>query len=461
MSSGAKQAVALSSVFASAGMAAMKLVVGLLTGSLGVLSEAAHSLLDLGTAALTWFAVRIGDQPADDRHPYGHGKFESVSALVGTGLLFLTAALIVKEAVERLLDPAAATVETTWYSVAVIVVSIGIDISRSRALARVAKETGSQALEADALHFSSDVLSSAVVLAGLGFVALGWPRADAFAAIGVSVFVALAGWRLGSRTLDVLVDTAPEGIAERVQDVAAAVEGVVGVERVRARPVGATVFVDLVIKVSRTLPLQQVEALRAVVVGRIRASLGEVEPLVVAEPLTLSDESIAETLRVLAAARGLAVHNVGVATIEGRPHLSFDLEVDEALTIAAAHALASQMETALRAELGEELAVDIHIDPRRLHVFAGTEVDGERLEGVRTALASIVAPLPLVRSIHHLRVQEREDGLYASCHCLFPDHAPILTVHAATERIEHALLKAVPGLARVVVHAEPESEPEE
>ncbi len=456
MSSNDKQTVALSSVFASAAMAVMKLAVGLATGSLGILSEAAHSLLDLGAASLTWFAVRIGDQPADAGHPYGHGKFESVSALIGTGLLFVTAAMIVKEAVGRLIWPGE-PVETTWYSVAVIVVSILIDIGRSRALSKVAKETGSQALEADALHFSSDILSSAVVLAGLGFVALGWPKADALAALGVSGFVALAGWRLGSSTIAVLVDAAPKGIAERIEAIAAATPGVARVERVRARPAGATVFVELVVKVSRTMPLDRVEAVRLDVAERIHAALDETQPLVVAEPLALDDESISETLRVLVAARGLSVHNVAVATVNGRPHLSFDLEVDETLTLAQAHSLASGVEAALGGELGTDLGVDIHIDPRHQSVFAGTAVTDQRFEAVRHALEKTLPALPLASGIHDLRVLEREDGLYASCHCLFPDESPIAIVHEATERLQSAVLRSVPGMARVVVHAEPSS----
>src|SRR3954469_21799441 len=149
---GEKKDVALSSVLASAAMTVMKLTVGLMTGSLGILSEAAHSLLDLGAASLTWFAVRVSDKPADAEHPYGHGKIENVSALIETGLLFLTSAWIIKEAVGRLLSDTV-EVETTWYGVAVIVISIAIDYTRSRALLKVARQTGSQALEADACIF--------------------------------------------------------------------------------------------------------------------------------------------------------------------------------------------------------------------------------------------------------------------------------------------------------------------
>ncbi len=459
MSAGAKQSVALSSIFASAAMVVMKLTVGLLTGSLGILSEAAHSLLDLGSAGLTWFAVRIGDQPADERHPYGHAKFESVSALIGTGLLFVTAAWIVKEAVERLLSHGE-PVRVTWYAVAVIVVSMLIDVGRSRALSRVAKATGSQALEADALHFTSDILSSGVVLAGLGFVAMGWTRADSIAALGVAGFVAHAGWELGRRTVEVLVDTAPEGIADRVRAAIGGEPGVAMVERVRARLAGATVFVEVVVKVGRTMPLEQVEALRLTLANRIRESIGGAQPLVIAEPLALDDESIAETVRVLALVRGLAVHNLSVATVEGHPHVSFDLEVDSTLTIAAAHARASQLEGALWGELGRELGIDIHIDPRRTQVPAGTAAGREQMEAVKAALLRAVAANPLSRGIHHILVQQREDGLYASCHCLFPDQAAIGEVHDVTERIEHFLLRSVPGMARAVVHAEPASHPD-
>ena len=458
MSTEAKQNVALSSVFASAAMTVMKLVVGLMTGSLGILSEAAHSLLDMGAAMLTWFAVRIGDQPADERHPYGHGKVESVSALIETGLLFVTAAWIIKEAVTRLLAESSPEVETTWWSVGVIVVSILIDIGRSRALSKVAKETGSQALEADALHFSSDILSSTAVLIGLGLVWWGWPKGDAVAALGVAAFVLLAGWRLGSRTIDVLVDAAPQGIAEHIERIAAATPGIARVEAVRARPAGPAVFAEVVIKVARTLHLEQVEAVRRAVIERLRRELPEVQPVVIAEPLALDDESISETVRVLAAARGLTVHHVGVAAISGRPHLSFDLEVDEGLTIVAAHAVASELETALAAELGADVTIDTHIDPRRASNFSGAAPSAERLEGITAAIAAAAAADGLVGAVHHLEVQEREDGLYVSFHCLFPDHAPIGQVHQATVRLEHRLRDAVAGVSRVVVHAEPASE---
>ncbi|MER2556254.1 MAG: cation diffusion facilitator family transporter [Candidatus Competibacter denitrificans] len=196
-----KTSVALGSVFASAALTLMKLVVGLLTGSIGILSEAAHSLLDFAAAGLTYFAVRVSDKPGDERHPYGHAKIESVSALIETGLLFLTSAWITKEAIQRLLH-GGAEVDTTWYAIAVILISIAVDFFRARSLMRVVKATRSQALEADALHFSSDIYSSIGVLAGLTLNAFGYPQADAIAALGVAFIVCHAGYELGRRTLD-------------------------------------------------------------------------------------------------------------------------------------------------------------------------------------------------------------------------------------------------------------------
>jgi len=449
-----KQAVALASVIASAVMTAMKLTVGLMTGSLGILSEAAHSLLDMGAATLTWFAVRIGDRPADDRHPWGHAKVENVSALIETGLLFLTSAWIIKEAVERL-RVEAVTVEVTWYGIAVIVVSILIDLTRARALTKVARETGSAALEADALHFTSDIASSVVVLLGLGLTAFGWVKGDAIAAIGVAGFVAIAGWRLGRRTIDQLIDTAPQGIAEAVAALVAAVPGVARVDGVRARPAGATIYVELVVRVGRGSSFGQVQAVREAVKAAIRAARPEIDPLVVAEPLTLADEDVAETLRIAALNRGVEVHDVAFYTLGTKRHVGFDLEVDDTLSVREAHDIASEIEASLIAELGGEIGIDIHIDPRRNRIDLGEEVSPGELARLTRLVTEMVALQPLGEDVHRLFAQRGADGLYLSFHCRFPPETPIRVVHDVTARMEAELRWKLGNIARVVVHAEP------
>ncbi len=286
----AKQSVALSSVFASLALAVLKLIVGLLTGSVGILSEAAHSLLDLGAATLTFFAVRIGDKEADEHHHYGHQKVESVSALIETGLLFLTSAWIIYEAVKRL-SAAHAKIEVTWYAFAVVIFSIIVDYSRSRALKKVAKETKSHALEADALHFSSDILSSLTVMVGLIFVAFGVTTADAIAALGVSLFVLRAGFSLGKRTIDVLIDTVPAGLTEKIRDITKQVEGVISVKRVRARPAGIIIFIDITATVGSKLSLKEAHDISEDIERKIRTAIPEADTTVHLEPDTRSDNT--------------------------------------------------------------------------------------------------------------------------------------------------------------------------
>ena len=253
-----KERVALTSMVASAGLTIAKAIVGVMTGSLAILSEAGHSFIDFIATVMTYFAVRISGKPADEEHHYGHGKVESVSALAETALLFVLSGIVIWEAARRLLLNEGHAVEATLVAFGVIVVSIVVDFFRARALSKIAKATSSEALEADALHFSSDMYSSMAVFAGLGGVALGLPWADAAAAVVVAVFGLLAGWRLGRRNIETLTDTAPPGAAETISAAAARIPGVVSVERVRARPVGEKLFVDLGDTVSRTLPLDRV-----------------------------------------------------------------------------------------------------------------------------------------------------------------------------------------------------------
>src|SRR5580693_9125919 len=358
-----KERVALGSIAASAGLAAAKAIVGLLTGSLAILSEAGHSLIDLSATVLTYFAVRLSGKPADKEHQYGHGKVESVTALAETALLFLLSVIVIWEAARRLIGAQAHAVEATAAAFAIIACSIVVDFFRARTLRRVAKETLSEALEADALHFGSDMWSSVAVLAGLGGGALGYPWADATAAIIVAVFIAVAAFRLGRRTIGTLTDTAPEGVSERVTAIARRVPGVVAVERVRARPAGAVLFVELGVTVSRTLPLDRVSAIKDRLAREVRAEMPNAEVTITTEPRALDDETVRERVMMIARNRGLAIHHVSVQTISGRLSVSADLEVEATMALVAAHEVASRLEEAIRDELGPEVEVETHIEP--------------------------------------------------------------------------------------------------
>jgi cation diffusion facilitator family transporter len=280
---GEKQSAALSSLLAAVGLTAFKIVVGVWTGSLGILAEAAHSGLDLVAAGLTFLAVRFSGRPADRTHLYGHGKIENLSALAETLLLLFTCAWIVWEAVHRLRSHHALVQVTIW-SLVVMLTSIVIDVSRSRMLARMARKYHSQALEADALHFQTDVWSSGVVIVGLLAVKLGLWWGDAAAALGVSAVVVWVSVQLGRRTVDALLDTAPEGMEEQIAAAVSAVEGVRDCHQVRVRYSGPVPFVDLHVLVDGAQTLAEAHRLTETIEAVIQRIAPQADVTVHPEP---------------------------------------------------------------------------------------------------------------------------------------------------------------------------------
>jgi cation diffusion facilitator family transporter len=450
-----KEKVALGSIAASAGLTLAKAVVGVLSGSLAILSEAGHSLLDLAATALTYFAVRISGKPADAEHHYGHGKIESVAALAESAFLFLLAAGVAFEAAQRLIGERTYAVEATAAAFAIIVISIVVDFFRARTLGEVAKRTSSEALEADALHFSSDMWSSLAVLIGLGGVALGYTRADAAAALVVAVFICIAGWRLGRRTIDALTDTAPAGVSERVAAIARRVPGVVGVERVRARPGGAVLFVELAVGVNRTLPLERVATIKERLTRAIRAELPQAEMTITTEPHALDDETVRERVALIARNSGLAVHHIAVQALADRLSVSADLEVDGALPLAAAHETASRLEDAIRDELGPQVEVETHIEPLPAVVLAGRDATAARVAEIRDGLATLAAGLNRLGEVHNVRVRETSDGEIVNFHCRVDPTLSVAAVHDLVDSIERGVRRRFPTITRVIGHAEP------
>ena len=450
-----KEKVALGSILASAALTTGKAVVGFSSGSLALLSEAAHSLIDFGATVMTYFAVRISGKPADEEHHYGHGKVESVSALAETALLFVLSGVVIWEAGKRLIEKPSVAVEATIWAFGIIVVSIVVDFFRARLLYRVAEETASEALEADALHFGSDMWSSIAVLIGLGGVALGLQWADAAAAMVVALFVCLAGWRLGQRTIMTLTDAAPTGSAETVKWIASRVRRVVAVERVRVRPVGDKLFVEVIVAVSRTLPLDQVETLKSNVASAIQDEMPRAEVSVTAEPRALDNESVAERVMVIARNQAMAVHHVTVHAIEGRRSVSLDLEVDRKLALGAAHEIADRLEAALREELGPEVEIDTHIEPLQPPEAAGREAPPERARAVELALAEIAAESRTIRDVHDVRVRETDEGEIVNFHCWVDPALTVQAVHVKVDEVERELRRRSPSIKRVIGHAEP------
>jgi cation diffusion facilitator family transporter len=450
-----KEQVALTSIAASAVLTIAKGLVGLATGSLAILSEAGHSLIDLGATIMTYAAVRVSGKPADAEHQYGHGKFESVSALAETALLFALSGVVIWEAVKRLTEHDGHTVIANAWAFGVIAVSMAVDFFRSRALSRTAKQTKSQALEADALHFSSDLWASLAVLVGLGGVRFGLWWADSAAALVVAILVCVAGWRLGRRTIDTLTDTAPEGAAARVTAAAAKVPGVVRVEQVRARAVGEKIFVDLAVAVSRTMPLDRVSALKDAVAAAIRQQLPGAESTVITDPVALNNETVLDRVMVIARNRALAVHHVTVHDLKDRLAISLDLEVDGRLSLREAHALADGLEGAIAGELGASVEIDTHIEPLQPHRASGREAPPERVKAVEIALAELAADGRTIRGVHDVRVRETDDGEIVNFHCDVDPSLSVQAVHEKVDALERALRASSPSIKRVIGHAEP------
>jgi cation diffusion facilitator family transporter len=450
-----KERVALSSVGASAALTIAKAVVGLSTGSLAILSEAAHSLLDFAATAMTYFAVRIADKPADAEHHYGHGKVENLSALAETALLFVLSGVVAWEAGRRLFGGHSHAVEATAAAFAIILGSIAIDFFRARVLSRVAAATSSQALEADALHFSSDLWSSAAVLVGLVGVRLGYDGADSAAALVVALFVCLAGWRLGRRTIETLTDTAPEGVAERISAVARRVRNVVSVERVRARQVGAKVFGEIEVGASRTLPLDRVESLKSDIAAAVMAAVPDAQISVSVIPRALDDETVMERVMVIARNRAVAVHHVTVQAIAGKLSISLDIEVDGELSLAAAHDIADGLEAAIRDEFGPTVEVETHIEPLQMTGVAGRDATAGEVAAIGSALAELATASGMLRNVHDVRVRETTNGGIVNFHCDVDPASTVAAVHDLVDRVERGLRERFPAIKRVIGHAEP------
>lgn len=450
-----KEYVALTSIVASAGLTIAKGIVGFSTGSLAILSEAGHSLIDCGAAIMTYVAVRVSGKPADEEHHYGHGKVESVSALGETALLFLLSGIVIWEGVMRLVNREPHDVVANYWAFGVIIASIVIDYYRARALTRTAKATQSQALEADALHFSSDMWSSGAVLIGLVGVWFGFGWADSAAALVVAVLVCVAGWRLGHRTVLTLLDTAPKGAAETITHIVSTVPGVVAVEQVRARDAGDRTFVDVTVAVNRALPLERVAEIKAAVMTAVAANMPRTETSVTTDPVAIDDETIVDRIMVIARNRALAVHHVTVHSLRDKTAISLDLEVDGKLTLAEAHDIADALEAAIAGELGDKVEVETHIEPLQPGDLSGREAPAERLIAVETALKELAAADKALRNIHDVRVRETDDGEIVNFHCHVDPGMTVQMVHEKVDALERALKEHSSLIKRVIGHAEP------
>ena len=361
-----KHDVARSSAIASGILTVFKLAVGFLTGSLALISEGIHSLLDFLVALATWASVRAADVPADKTHHYGHGKIENLSAFTEAILLLATAGFICKEAIARLASGQSPETTQLWWGIAVIVVSIFVDISRSIALTRAAKKFKSQALEADALHFSTELLASLAVLVSLLLVKFGGEKfhwADPVAAIVVSAIMLVTAVRLGKRAADMLIDRAPEGLESLMQATIRRVPGVCDVPRVRARASGANTFVDATITVDPRIPISAGHQIADTVELAVTESFPNVDLIVHVEPADSVGDEVA-AIRDLATGMHLKVHAIRVRVLHNQLYINFHVELAPEMTVAEAHDLITQLEDRIRHRLPQVAEIDSHLEPK-------------------------------------------------------------------------------------------------
>jgi cation diffusion facilitator family transporter len=462
-----KKRAALLSIGSAVLLLCLKTFLVVRTGSLGVLSEALHSGLDLVAAVITFLSVRVSDQPADERHPYGHGKFENFSAFIETGLLVATACYIIYEAFLRLFFRSV-HIEPSVTAIVILFVALAIDMARARALNKVAKKHTSEALEADALHFSTDVWSTIVVIVGIGLVWAGnrwnlpWLNyADALAGLGVAGVILWVGSQLGRRTLDALLDAAPEGLQTEITSAVGSMNGVLDVERVRVRRSGNRHFVDATVSVPRTATLEQVHTLTDAIEERI----GEIVPadvIVHAEPRAPRNEHLFESIRAVAQRLGLAIHDLTAFQQDGQLFVELHLEVDENLSLGEAHRQATELEDGIRAlktKTGtKNVDVNIHIEPLGRHIATPDTRVGEmrQLEmTVEMFLNGLLNEYDELLNCHNVRVRQVEQHILVSCHCTMKSALPITRIHDVTAALEDRVKEHFPQIFRVTIHPEP------
>jgi cation diffusion facilitator family transporter len=457
-----KRVVAQNSVWAAVAITLLKVTVGVTTGSLGILSEALHSGLDLVAAVITLLSVRVSDKPADADHQYGHGKVENFSAFIETGLLLLTCVWIVWEAGKRLFFHSV-EIEPSIAAFAVMAFSILVDSWRSRALKRVADKYDSQALFADALHFRTDIWSSSVVILGLALVLTGrhfgiaWMRvADPLAALVVAGVVVSVSWRLARQTVDALLDAAPKGIRNEIINAVSSVNGVLEVDRVRIRRAGNRYFADLSVGLNRGVTFQKSEQVSHEVADMVSQILPDADVVVHPVARAVSTENIFDRIRGVATSGNVNVHDISIQDFHGRLHVEQHLELDERLSLKQAHDRVSELEAEMRQQVPEIASILTHIESEPATIETAQQIEAN--VGLERRMKQAAREFPEILDMHEVIFKRVGDKLYVSCHCTMPDELPLAKVHELMTALEIRFKTLDPELFRVLIHPEPSTD---
>ena len=447
-------------MLAAAAMTLLKLAAGLLSGSLGVLSDAAHSALDLLGAALTFFSVQVSDKPADEDNSYCHGKFENLSSFGEAGLMAVSCAWIIWEAMRRIIGHPVNLRHSAW-PVLVLLTSIAVDYWRSRQLRAVAVRTGSPALATDAFHFASDIWSTLAVLAGLGAswagarLGIGWLRySDPIAAVVVSLMILRMTLYLGRETLAVLTDEVPAETWRRLVREVEQVTGVLAVEQARVRRSGASYFADLTLALPRSYTFEHTgELVRAATEAAHRA-LPKADVVIHTVPREARAESVFDRVRAVAARNNVSVHELSVQSHHGRLRVEQHLELDEKMPLLKAHSFVTAMEAEILREAPEIDAVLTHIESEPATIEQPEEIV-EVDRKIESAMRATAKLFPEIVDVHNIAVSRAGEHIYLSCHCTLPDDLTMLRVHLLITALEDRFKLECPEVQRVTIHPEP------
>lgn len=455
-----KRRVALNSMLAAACMTALKLAAGIISGSLGVLSDAAHSALDLAGATLTFFSVRVSDKPADEDHTYGHGKVENLSAFFEAGLMAVSCAWIIWEAIQRIRLNTYELRFTIW-PVAVILCSIAVDFWRSRALRRVAEQTGSPALATDAFHFSSDIWASVAVLGGLlatwagAYWHIDWLRyADPVAAIFVSLMILRITATLTRETVGVLMDQIPAETRLQVIREAQQVPGVLAVEQARVRRSGPNYFADLTLAMPSRTTFEHTGELVRAATEAVHHVLPQADVVIHTVPRQERAVNIFDRVRAVAARNNVPVHDLSVQSHQGKLHVELHVELDENLPLIAAHNFVSGLEAEIMRETPEIDSILTHIESEPATIEQPEEiVESDRR--IEMALRRAAARDQQIVDVHQIKVGRTSEHISLSCHCTLPDELSMHLVHEVITSLEDRFKLECPEVHRVTIHPEP------
>lgn len=444
---------ALVSVVAACVLIVLKLGTGLATGSLGLISEAVHSGTDLVAALLTLFAVGVAVRPADRGHAYGHGKAEHLAALAEAALLVAASLFVAYKAFDRLAGGSEADVDATWWAFVVIGVVMVVDASRMTVSMRAGRRYQSAALQANALHFGSDLAGSTAVLAGLLLARAGYPEGDSFAALFVALLVLLAAGRLMRRNVDVLMDRMPTEADHAARRAIQGLEPAVQLRRLRMRQAAGRHFADVVIGVPPGAAVGQGHAAADAVEAAVQEALPLSDVVVHVEPQ--DEAALRERVHAAAASvpRVREVHNLRVVSVGSDIEVALHLKLPGELSLQDAHEVASRVEQAISLAVPEVASVQTHLEPLR-----------EPGTGLAPAAADVRADeeaiLRVVRDRtgsppRELRFLETEEGLVAFLTLSLDPESRLAEAHAQASAIEREIRRVAPDIADVIVHTEP------